>query len=97
MKLDELIELLVDNVLNEVNSISVGGALLQTPDSIQGFQSGGFGVGDSGEGEGFDGDVQDENFEQFGQHEKHRRQLFDFMWNGDDPENEMPKVKYVAV
>lgn len=104
MSLKTLINILVEETLVEINAISAGGATLLTPDSIQGFQSG-FGAGEEGE-EGIgglvnsgeaDSDIEDENFDQIGQRDKHRKQLFKFMWSGEDPKNKPPKVKYVAV
>jgi len=103
MSLKKLIEVLVEETLTEVNSISAGGASLLTPDSIQGFQAdGGLGFG-GGEGSkgltvgAFAGDVGDENFDQMGEKNTHHKEFFKFFWNGDDPDNEAPKVRYVAV
>lgn len=104
MSLKALINLLVEETLVEMNAISTGGAALLTPDAVQGFQSG-FGAGEEGEegiggladGGESDSDIEDENFDQVGQRDKHRKQLFKFMWSGEDPKNKPPKVRYVAV
>lgn len=95
MSIENLISLLVEEVLCEINSISHGGVGLLNSNSING--SSGEGVGIRANGLSSDSNIGDENYGQFGEKDKHKKDLFKFMWDGDNPENKAPKVKYVAV
>jgi hypothetical protein len=73
-QLEETIESLLEEVLMEINSISMGAALLR------------------------DNNITDENFDQVAaQDDAIKEKQREFMWNGDDPDNSPPKIKYVAV
>jgi len=93
-RLDEVIESLLEEILTEVNSISVGGALLQSPDAVQNFNAG-FG-GDEGDEGNLSSDITDENYDQFGERDGAKAKLVRFMWNGDKANNPAPKVKFIA-